>query len=152
MGVQTKPVNQRAWFLILPVILCVAFSAILPLMTVVNYSVQDIIGPERRVFVGTEWFAAVMRDEGCTRAVRQLTFSLAVLAVEMPLGIAGAGHAGQGLEGSATLVIVALSLLIPGTWWAPSGRSSAVPTSACWATCSTPGHRLQLHRQRWTPG
>jgi glycerol transport system permease protein len=27
------------------VILCVAFSAILPLMTVVNYSVQDIIGP-----------------------------------------------------------------------------------------------------------
>jgi glycerol transport system ATP-binding protein len=40
-----KPVNQRAWFLILPVILCVAFSAILPLMTVVNYSVQDIIGP-----------------------------------------------------------------------------------------------------------
>ena len=37
----TKPVNQKAWFLILPVILCVAFSAILPLMTVVNYSVQD---------------------------------------------------------------------------------------------------------------
>ena len=27
----------------------VAFSAILPLMTVVNYSVQDIISPERRV-------------------------------------------------------------------------------------------------------
>ena len=58
-----KPVNQKAWFLILPVILCVAFSAILPLMTVVNYSVQDIISPERRVFVGTEWFKAVMRDD-----------------------------------------------------------------------------------------
>jgi glycerol transport system ATP-binding protein len=43
-----KPVNQKAWFLILPVVLCVAFSAILPLMTVVNYSVQDIISPERR--------------------------------------------------------------------------------------------------------
>ncbi len=57
-----KPVNQKAWFLILPVFLCVAFSAILPLMTVVNYSVQDIISPERRVFVGTEWFAKVMRD------------------------------------------------------------------------------------------
>ena len=38
----TKPVNQMAWFLVLPVIICVAFSAILPLMTVVNYSVQDI--------------------------------------------------------------------------------------------------------------
>ena len=41
MSTTTKPVNQKAWFLILPVILCVAFSAILPLMTVVNYSVQD---------------------------------------------------------------------------------------------------------------
>ena len=41
-----KPVNQKAWWLILPVVLCVAFSAVLPLMTVVNYSVQDIISPE----------------------------------------------------------------------------------------------------------
>ena len=37
-----KTDNNRAWLLILPVLLCVAFSAILPLMTVVNYSVQDI--------------------------------------------------------------------------------------------------------------
>ena len=59
----SKPVNQKAWLLVLPVLLCVAFSAILPLMTVVNYSVQDIISPERRVFVGTEWFATVMRDD-----------------------------------------------------------------------------------------
>ena len=61
-GGMNKPVNQKAWFLVLPVLICVAFSAILPLMTVVNYSVQDIISPERRVFVGTEWFASVMRD------------------------------------------------------------------------------------------
>ena len=38
-----KPVNQKAWLLILPMLICVAFSAIVPLMTVVNYSVQDII-------------------------------------------------------------------------------------------------------------
>jgi ABC-type sugar transport system permease subunit len=84
-----KPVNQKAWLLILPVVLCVAFSAILPLMTVVNYSVQDIISPERRVFVGTEWFKAVMRDDDLHGALlRQICFSLAVLAVEIPLGIA----------------------------------------------------------------
>ena len=77
-----KPVNQKAWLLILPVVLCVAFSAILPLMTVVNYSVQDIISPERRVFVGTEWFKAVMRDDDLIGALgRQIVFSLAVLAV-----------------------------------------------------------------------
>ena len=84
MSTTTKPVNQKAWLLVLPVIICVAFSAILPLMTVVNYSVQDIISPERRVFVGTEWFASVMRDEELHAALwRQLTFSLAVLAVEI---------------------------------------------------------------------
>jgi ABC-type Fe2+-enterobactin transport system substrate-binding protein len=49
-------------------------------MTVVNYSVQDIISPERRVFVGTEWFTAVMRDEELHGALlRQLGFSLAVI-------------------------------------------------------------------------
>ena len=83
-----KPVNQRAWLLVLPVVACVAFSAILPLMTMVNYSVQDIISPEQRVFVGTEWFRSVMRDPELHEAlVRQMLFSLAVLAVEIPLGI-----------------------------------------------------------------
>jgi glycerol transport system permease protein len=129
MSATTKPVNQKAWFLILPVLLCVAFSAIVPLMTVVNYSVQDIISPERRVFVGTEWFAAVMRDQDLHAALwRQLTFSLAVLLVEIPLGILLAlSMPAQGWKASAVLVTVALSLLIPwnvvGTIWQIYGRT-----------------------------
>jgi glycerol transport system permease protein len=129
MSTTTKPINQKAWLLILPVLVCVAFSAILPLMTVVNYSVQDIISPERRVFVGTEWFAAVMRDEDLHAALlRQLTFSLAVLAVEIPLGIALAlSMPVQGWKASAVLVLIALSLLIPwnvvGTIWQIYGRA-----------------------------
>ena len=124
-----KPVNQKAWFLILPVLLCVAFSAIVPLMTVVNYSVQDIISPERRVFVGTEWFAAVMRDQDLHEALwRQMVFSLAVLVVEIPLGIALAlSMPAKGWQASITLVLVALSLLIPwnvvGTIWQIYGRA-----------------------------
>ncbi|WP_395139359.1 carbohydrate ABC transporter permease [Schlegelella aquatica] len=124
-----KPINQKAWLLVLPVILCVAFSAVLPLMTVVNYSVQDIISPERRVFVGTEWFALVMRDEELHAALlRQIGFSLAVLAVEIPLGIALAlSMPARGWQASAVLVIVALSLLIPwnvvGTIWQIYGRT-----------------------------
>ena len=129
MSGTTKPVNQKAWWLVLPVILCVAFSAILPLMTVVNYSVQDIISPERRVFVGTEWFVAVMRDEELHLALwRQIQFSLAVLLVEIPLGIALAlSMPSRGWQSSAVLVIVALSLLIPwnvvGTIWQIFGRA-----------------------------
>ena len=34
-----KTTNQQAWFLVLPVLVLVAFNAIIPLMTVVNYSV-----------------------------------------------------------------------------------------------------------------
>ena len=124
-----KPVNQKAWLLVLPVMLCVCFSAILPLMTVVNYSVQDIISPERRVFVGTEWFVAVMRDSELHEALwRQLVFSFAVLVVEIPLGIMLAlAMPATGWRASAVLVIVALSLLIPwnvvGTIWQIFGRS-----------------------------
>lgn len=124
-----KPVNQKAWLLVLPVMVCVAFSALLPLMTVVNYSVQDIISPERRVFVGTEWFAQVLRDEELHAALwRQLGFSLAVLAVEIPLGILLAlSMPAQGWKASAVLVLVALSLLIPwnvvGTIWQIYGRA-----------------------------
>src|SRR6478609_3692873 len=124
-----KPVNQKAWLLILPVVLCVAFSAVLPLMTVVNYSVQDIISPERRVFVGTEWFVQVMRDEELHAALwRQILFSLSVLAVEIPLEILLAlSMPAQGWKSSAVLVLVALSLLIPwnvvGTIWQIYGRA-----------------------------
>ena len=58
----SKPINQRAWWFVLPVLMSVAFSAVIPLMTVVNYSVQDIFGPEQRVFVGIEWYREVLRD------------------------------------------------------------------------------------------
>jgi len=124
-----KATNQKAWLLILPVVLCVAFSAILPLMTVVNYSVQDIISPDRRVFVGTEWFKAVMRDDELLDAlVRQILFSLAVLVVEIPLGIVLAlSMPARGWMSSAVLVVIAISLLIPwnvvGTIWQIYGRT-----------------------------
>ncbi|BDB24815.1 ABC transporter permease [Cupriavidus sp. TA19] len=124
-----KPINQKAWLLVLPVVACVAFSAILPLMTIVNYSVQDIISPERRVFVGTEWFRTVLRDGELHDALlRQLGFSLAVLLVEIPLGILLAlSMPAKGWKASAVLVIIALSLLIPwnvvGTIWQIFGRT-----------------------------
>jgi len=124
-----KTINQKAWFLVLPVFLVVAFSAILPLMTVVNYSVQDIISPERRVFVGTEWFKSVMRDDDLQGALlRQIGFSVSVLLVEIPLGIFLAlSMPARGWKASAVLVLVAISLLIPwnvvGTIWQIYGRT-----------------------------
>jgi glycerol transport system permease protein len=124
-----KTVNNRAWFLVLPVVLSVAFSAIIPLMTVVNYSIQDVLGPNQRVFVGGEWFQEVLRDPEIHSAFfRQLFYSLIVLILEVPLGIAVAlAMPASGWRASLSLVLIALPLLIPwnvvGTIWQIFGRS-----------------------------
>ena len=83
--------DNKAWLLVLPVFAIVAFSAIVPLMTVVNYSVQDIFGPESRYFVGLEWFKMVVTDAALREALlRQFIFSFTILAIEVPLGISKA--------------------------------------------------------------
>lgn len=115
--------NNKAWFMVLPVFLIVALSAIIPLMTVVNYSVQDIFGPGQRIFVGTEWFEEVLGDRRLHQALwRQLLFSCLVLIIEIPLGVLVAlAMPKSGWRASASLVLLALPLLIPwnviGTIW-----------------------------------
>jgi glycerol transport system permease protein len=118
-----KPVNHRAWLLVIPVIVVVAFSAIIPLMTVVNYSVQDILGPDRRVFVGDEWFRDTLHNAELHDAfIRQVVFSGCVLLIEIPLGLGLALiMPKRGAAASASLVLLGLPLLIPwnvvGTIW-----------------------------------
>ena len=124
-----KTENNKAWLLVIPVFVIVAFSAIIPLMTVVNYSVQDIFDPQTRVFVGTEWFREILRDERLHEAFgRQLLFSTCVLLIEIPLGIAIAlTMPTRGVWVSVCLVVLALPLLIPfnvvGTIWQIFGRA-----------------------------
>ena len=118
-----RPVNQRAWWFVLPVLISVAFSALVPLMTIVNYSVQDILGPDQAVFVGMEWYREILRDPDLHGALlRQLIFTTAVLAIEIPLGIVLAlGIPERGWRASLALVLLAMPLLIPwnvvGTIW-----------------------------------
>jgi glycerol transport system permease protein len=124
-----KPSNNRAWLFVIPVLAVVAFSAVIPLMTVVNYSVQDILGPEQRVFVGREWYRKVLTDPEIHGAfLRQILYSLTVLAIEIPLGVGIAlAMPLRGLRASVTLVLLALPLLIPwnvvGTIWQIFARS-----------------------------
>lgn len=126
---QTKVENNKAWFLVMPVFLIVAFSAIIPLMTVVNYSVQDIFDPYTRYFVGTEWFKQVMLDSRLHEALlRQFIYSFTILAIEVPLGICVAlMMPTKGRGASLALILVAIPLLIPwnvvGTIWQIFGRA-----------------------------
>jgi len=118
-----KPRNDRAWLGVLPVLLIVAFSAVIPLMTVVNYSVQDILDFNTRYFVGLQWYADTLRDPRFAEAfLRQVAFSFTVLAVEVPLGIMVAkGINRHSRLTPLVLILLAVPLLIPwnvvGTIW-----------------------------------
>uniref|UniRef100_UPI004047C962 carbohydrate ABC transporter permease n=2 Tax=Yoonia sp. TaxID=2212373 RepID=UPI004047C962 len=123
-----KTVNQKAWFLILPVLLLVAFSAVIPLMTVVNYSVQDTFGNNQFFWAGLDWFKEMMASERMWSALgRQISFSAIILAIEIPLGILIALNMPKGgFWASFCLVLMSLPLLIPwnvvGTIWQVFGR------------------------------
>ena len=123
-----KVQNNKAWLMVLPMLLLVAVSAIIPLMTVVNYSVQDTFGNNEFFWVGTEWFQEVLASERFHNALqRTLLFSALILAIEIPLGIAIAlAMPRRGIAVSFCLVLMALPLLIPwnvvGTIWQVFGR------------------------------
>jgi glycerol transport system permease protein len=118
-----KVQNQRAWFLVIPVFLLVAFNALIPLMTVVNYSLQETFGDNLFFWHGLGWFEDVLNSPRFWDALgRQLLFSFIILAIEIPLGVAVAlAMPRKGPWVSVCLVLMALPLLIPwnvvGSMW-----------------------------------
>lgn len=119
----SKKKNNKAWFLVLPVVFVVAFTAIIPLMAVANYSLQDIQGASNRLFVGLDFFKRVATDPNIQDAfVRNLTLSVQILFIQIPLGIFLARLMPRsGWKASAALVVMAIPLIIPwnvvGTTW-----------------------------------
>lgn len=124
-----KPFDNKAWLFVLPVFILVAISAIIPLMTVVNYSVQDTFGNNEFFWAGTEWYTELLSSSRFHDAlVRNLIFSGIILAIEIPLGIAIAlSMPRKGIWVPVCLILMALPLLIPwnvvGTIWQVFGRA-----------------------------
>jgi glycerol transport system permease protein len=118
-----KTTNQKAWWLVVPVLLLVAFNAFIPLMTVVNYSVQETFGNNAFFWEGVTWFEKVLRSERFHDSMlRQLLFTGMIISIEVPLGIAVAlSMPRKGPWVSVCLVLMALPLLIPwnvvGAMW-----------------------------------
>jgi glycerol transport system permease protein len=124
-----KPWNNKAWFMLVPVLALVGFSAVIPLMTVVNYSVQDTFGNNVFFWAGTSWFEQILHSGRFWDAmIRNLIFSLIILAIQVPLGIFIAlNMPRKGVGVPICLVLMALPLLIPwnvvGTIWQVFGRT-----------------------------
>ena len=118
-----KQINQKAWFLVAPVVLLVAFNAVIPLMTVVNYSVQETFGDNIFTWAGVQWFEQILHSDRFHDALlRQILFTLLILFIEVPLGlIVALCMPRKGPWVSVCLVTMALPLLIPwnvvGAMW-----------------------------------
>jgi glycerol transport system permease protein len=118
-----KTWNNRAWLMVLPVVVLVAFNALVPLMTVVNYSVQETFGDNTFFWSGLRWFEEVLTSDRFHEALgRQLMFTGIILLIEIPLGVAIAlAMPKTGPWVSVCLVLMALPLLIPwnvvGAMW-----------------------------------
>jgi glycerol transport system permease protein len=120
---ESKTHNQMGWLFVLPVVVLVAFNAVIPLMAVVNYSVQETFGNNMFFFEGVKWFEQVLHSDRFHAALgRQLIFSGIILVIEVPLGVAIAlAMPRRGPWVSVCLVLMALPLLIPwnvvGAMW-----------------------------------
>ncbi len=118
-----KTQNNKAWFLVLPVLVLVAFSAVIPLMTVVNYAFNDTFGKNEFFWNGMGWFEEMVQSDRLHAALgRQVLFTAIILAIEVPLGIFVAlNMPKKGFWASFVLVLMALPLLVPfnvvGTIW-----------------------------------
>ena len=118
-----KTIKQSAWLFVIPVVVLVAFNALIPLMTVVNYSMQETFGDNVFFWEGLRWFEQVLNsDRFHDSFVRQITFTAIILLIEVPLGIAIAlCMPRKGFWVSVCLVLMALPLLIPwnvvGAMW-----------------------------------
>ena len=118
-----KTQNQRAWFFVTPVLILVAFHALIPMMTVVNYSVQETFGDNLFFWQGLDWFEQVLRSERFHNALgRQFLFTFLILIIEVPLGVAIAlSMPKKGFWVPFCLVTMALPMLIPwnvvGAMW-----------------------------------
>ncbi len=110
-----KEKNQKAWLFLIPALLILAISAFIPIMTVVNYSVQDIFPGMSALWVGIDNYERVMSSAEFQGALqRQFIFSFLILLIEVPLGILIAlGMPKKGWKATVALVGIGLPLLIP---------------------------------------
>tara|TARA_B100001027_G_scaffold37857_1_gene23664 strand:- start:827 stop:1696 length:870 start_codon:yes stop_codon:yes gene_type:complete len=121
--VNKKTFDNKAWLFVLPMFVLVAFNAVIPLMTVVNYSVQETFGNNLFFWQGIDWFEKVVNSERFYNALgRQFLYTGIILFIEIPLGIAIAlTMPKKGIGVSFCLVLMSIPLLIPwnvvGAMW-----------------------------------
>jgi glycerol transport system permease protein len=142
--------NNKAWLLLIPALVVMATTAFIPLITVINYSLHYIFSGAIPEFVGFSNYVEVLRDPKFLGTLgRQLVFSFAILAVEIPLGIMIAlSLPSKGVGVGISLVLLGIPLLIPynvvGIVWRlfSSSNIGFIPEVLSWIDYS---YNVSLH-------
>jgi glycerol transport system permease protein len=110
-----KDQNNSGWVFILPAALILGFVGLIPLITVINYSFFDIFILESRFWVGLEWYGGIISSGRFWASFgRSTLFSVLVLVIQIPLGIAIAlCIPRRKFWVGIALAVVALPLLVP---------------------------------------
>ena len=110
-----KSANNGAWIFVLPALVLLGFVAVIPLIMVVNYSFHDILTLKSKIWVGFEWYREVLHSSRFWETLgRSLLFSVIILIIEIPLGIAIAlSIPKKGALVAVCLVSMSLPLLVP---------------------------------------
>jgi glycerol transport system permease protein len=110
-----KLYDNRAWLLLVPAAVVMAFVGLVPLITVLNFSFHDIFSLDQIHWVGLEWYQDILTSDDFRASLgRSLLFSTVVLMVQIPLGIGIAlllVRAGR--MGVLVLMLVATPLVVP---------------------------------------
>jgi glycerol transport system permease protein len=110
-----KPVNNKAWFFVIPALVLLGFVAAIPLIMVFNYSFHDIFTLQSKIWVGVEWYKELLGSIRFWESLgRSLLFSAIILTIEIPMGIAIAlSMPKKGASVAVCLVSMSLPLLVP---------------------------------------
>jgi glycerol transport system permease protein len=107
--------DNRAWFYVLPAVLLLCFVGVVPLLINFWHSFFDIFSLDNKFWVGGEWYREILSSPRFyDSAARSLGFSVAVICVQFPLGLAIAlALPRTGPVRSLGLVLLAVPLVVP---------------------------------------
>ena len=80
--------NMRVLFLLLPALVIMFLIAVVPLITVFNYSLLDLFAGTFAEPVGWQNYVSTLRDPAFMSSIKkQFLFTFIVILIEIPLGI-----------------------------------------------------------------
>ena len=132
--------SNMAWLFMLPTALVMAFVAVVPMVTVFNYSFHDIFRLDQLFWVGTEWYETIVSSPRFWASLgRSAAFSSLVLMIQLPLGIGIALMLRRAKPRTANLMLMCLAIplvvptnMVAGLWLAllrPEGLGGQVLTA-----------------------